>query len=88
MSFALYMVGFIVFLGGVIWGAIVAGVPQVYIGIGALVLLGIGPFFRRFGGVVSIDEMLADVPDDLAEIGAMLQLGAAPTLALLRDIDS
>ncbi len=44
MSFALYMVGFIVFLGGIIWGAVVAGVPQVYIGIGALILLGIGIF--------------------------------------------
>lgn len=44
MSFALYMLGFVVFLGGVIWGAVVAGVPPVYIGIGALVLLGIGIF--------------------------------------------
>ena len=44
MSFALYMVGFVVFLGGVIWGAIVAGIPHVYIGIGALILLGIGIF--------------------------------------------
>ena len=24
MSFALYMIGFIIFLGGVIWGAVVA----------------------------------------------------------------
>jgi hypothetical protein len=44
MSFALYMLGFIVFLSGVVWAAVVAGVPQVYIGIGALVLLGIGIF--------------------------------------------
>ncbi len=44
MSFALYMLGFVVFLGGIIWGAVVAGVPTVYIGIGALVLLGIGIF--------------------------------------------
>ena len=44
MSFALYMLGFVVFLGGVIWGAVVAGVPTVYIGIGTLVLLGIGIF--------------------------------------------
>jgi HD-like signal output (HDOD) protein len=28
------------------------------------------------------------LPDDLAEIGAMLQLGSAPTLSLLRDIDT
>ena len=44
MSFALYMLGFVVFLGGVIWGAVIAGVPHVYIGIGTLVLLGIGIF--------------------------------------------
>lgn len=44
MSFALYMIGFIIFLAGCIWGASVAGVPTVYIGIGALILLGIGIF--------------------------------------------
>ncbi|MDQ7954733.1 MAG: hypothetical protein REJ24_16430 [Rhodocyclaceae bacterium] len=44
MSFALYMIGFIIFLAGCIWGASVAGVPSVYIGIGALILLGIGIF--------------------------------------------
>ena len=41
MSFALYMVGFVIFLGGLVWAAVVAGVPQLYIGIGVLVLLGI-----------------------------------------------
>ncbi|MEZ0308676.1 MAG: hypothetical protein ACAH21_12175 [Ramlibacter sp.] len=44
MSFALYMIGFIIFLAGIVWAAVVAGVPQLYIGIGALVLLGIGIF--------------------------------------------
>lgn len=44
MSFALYMLGFIIFLGGAIWGAVVVGVPHVYIGIGTLILLGIGIF--------------------------------------------
>ena len=44
MSFALYMLGFSVFLGGVIWGAVVMGVPHVYIGIVSLILLGIGIF--------------------------------------------
>ncbi|MEH3085331.1 MAG: hypothetical protein PGN26_02035 [Xylophilus ampelinus] len=44
MSFALYMIGFILFLGGVIWAAVVAGVPQLYIVIGAVILLGIGIF--------------------------------------------
>jgi HD-like signal output (HDOD) protein len=43
--------------------------------VGALVLLGIGPFFRRFGGVMSIDEMLADVDERdavLEGLGAVL----------------
>jgi len=44
MSFALYMLGFVLFLGGIIWAAVVAGVPQLYIGIGALIILGIGIF--------------------------------------------
>ncbi|MDB5928562.1 MAG: hypothetical protein JWR60_269 [Polaromonas sp.] len=44
MSFALYMIGFILFLSGVIWGAVVAGVPHLYIGIGSLIVLGIGIF--------------------------------------------
>jgi hypothetical protein len=44
MSFFLYMLGFVIFLGGLIWGAVVAGVPHIYIGIGALILLGAGIF--------------------------------------------
>ncbi|KQM78738.1 hypothetical protein [Xylophilus sp. Leaf220] len=44
MSFAIYMVGFVIFLGGLIWGAVAAGVPHLYIGIGTLVLLGLGIF--------------------------------------------
>ncbi|HYW57865.1 MAG TPA: hypothetical protein VE934_12950 [Polaromonas sp.] len=44
MSFALYMIGFVIFLGGLIWGAVVAGVPTLYIGIGALIILGVGIF--------------------------------------------
>ena len=44
MSFILYMIGFLIFLAGVAWGASVAGVPTLYIGIGALIILGIGVF--------------------------------------------
>ena len=44
MSFAIYMVGFVIFLGGLVWGAVVMGVPHLYIGIGTLVLLGLGIF--------------------------------------------
>jgi uncharacterized membrane protein YiaA len=42
MSFALYMLGFLIFIVGVSWAAMVAGVPQTYIIIGAVILLGIG----------------------------------------------
>ncbi len=44
MSFVLYMVGFLIFLGGIAWAAIVAGVPQLYVMIGAVILLGLGIF--------------------------------------------
>jgi glycerate kinase len=44
MSFALYMLGFVIFLGGLIWGAVEAGIPHLYIGIGATVMLGLGIF--------------------------------------------
>lgn len=44
MSFALYMIGFLIFLAGLIWAAVTAGVPQLYIGIGAMIMLGIGIF--------------------------------------------
>ena len=38
------MIGFIIFPGGVVWAAVVTGVPLLYIGIGALIFLGIGIF--------------------------------------------
>ncbi len=44
MSFALYMLGFVVFLAGVVWAAVTAGISHTYIGIGVLILLGIGIF--------------------------------------------
>lgn len=42
MSFALYLIGFIIVIVGLAWGAMVAGVPQTFIIIGAVVLFGIG----------------------------------------------
>jgi hypothetical protein len=42
MSFALYMIGFLIFIVGVVWACVVAGVPPLYIMIGAVILLGIG----------------------------------------------
>jgi len=31
MPFALWMIGFLVFMAGVVWAAVVVGVPQIYI---------------------------------------------------------
>lgn len=44
MSFALYVLGFVIFIAGLAWGASVAGLSPTYIAIGALILLGIGIF--------------------------------------------
>ena len=42
MSFALYLVGFIIFIGGVAWALSVAGVPELYIAIAVVILVGLG----------------------------------------------
>lgn len=42
MSFMLYLVGLIVLLGGAVYGAHLVGVPQTWIIVGALVVLGFG----------------------------------------------
>lgn len=42
MSFALYIIGFIVLIGGIAWGLVTAGVPSLYIGIACVILFGIG----------------------------------------------
>jgi hypothetical protein len=44
MSFGLYLLGFIIVIAGLAWGAVALGVPPLWIGIGAVVLLGIGIF--------------------------------------------
>jgi hypothetical protein len=42
MSFALYLIGFALLIGGIAWGLVTAGVPTLYVGIACLILLGIG----------------------------------------------
>lgn len=44
MSFALYLIGFLIFIAGVSWALITAGVAPLYVAIGAVILLGIGMF--------------------------------------------
>ena len=44
MSFAMYLLGFIVFVAGIVWALSVAGVPTTYIAIVAVILIGLGIF--------------------------------------------
>jgi len=44
MSFAIYLIGFAIFLGGVAWALITFGVPQLYVIIACVILLGFGIF--------------------------------------------
>jgi hypothetical protein len=42
MSFAIYLVGFVILLVGVVWGLTVAGIPTIWIAVIALIMLGLG----------------------------------------------
>ena len=42
MSFGLFIVGFLVVIGGVAWGLVVAGVPTTWVIIASIILFGIG----------------------------------------------
>jgi membrane-bound acyltransferase YfiQ involved in biofilm formation len=42
MSFAIYLVGFVILIGGIAWALITAGVPVLYVIIASVILLGIG----------------------------------------------
>jgi len=42
MSFALYLIGFVIFVAGVGWALSVAGVSHTYIGIAVVILIGLG----------------------------------------------
>lgn len=41
MSFAIYIVGFLIFIGGLVYAAVLLNVPQQWIVVGAVVLLGL-----------------------------------------------
>jgi hypothetical protein len=41
-SFGVYLLGFILVVAGLAYGAYLAGVPSTWIGVGVIVLLGIG----------------------------------------------
>lgn len=42
MSFGLYVLGYLVFIGGLIYGAVLMHVPTQWIVVGAIVLAGLG----------------------------------------------
>jgi hypothetical protein len=42
MSFALYMVGLALLVGGIAWGLVSAGLTLLYVGITCLIISGIG----------------------------------------------
>jgi hypothetical protein len=42
MSFALYMLGVILLVGGIAWGLITAGLAALYVAIACVIVLGIG----------------------------------------------
>lgn len=41
MSFAMYIVGVVIFIGGLIYGAVLLDVPNQWIAVGAFMLLGL-----------------------------------------------
>ena len=42
MSFGLYFFGFLIFIAGVAWALVTAGVPILYVAIASVILLGVG----------------------------------------------
>ena len=42
MSFALYLVGILIVLGGAIYGAVLLNVPQQWIVVGSVIIAGLG----------------------------------------------
>ncbi|HEV7866955.1 MAG TPA: hypothetical protein VGO90_04700 [Chthoniobacteraceae bacterium] len=42
MRFFAYILGFLILIAGLAWGALEAGVPALYVQIGSLILLGLG----------------------------------------------
>jgi hypothetical protein len=42
VSFALYIIGFLILTGGLIYGAVILHVPPQWIAVGAIVMVGLG----------------------------------------------
>lgn len=68
-NFFVYLIGFVIVIGGLAWGATMVGVPLSWIAAGALVLLGIG-----IVGAIKRTQARA-VPEDSNERGVRRELG-------------
>jgi hypothetical protein len=42
MSFALFLVGLLLLVGGIAWGLITVGVAEIYVAIACVIVLGLG----------------------------------------------
>ncbi|MDZ4799083.1 MAG: hypothetical protein SGI92_13035 [Bryobacteraceae bacterium] len=42
MSFALYVIGFVILIAGLAYAATMANVPQRWVGVGVIIMVGIG----------------------------------------------
>jgi hypothetical protein len=64
MRFLAYLIGFLILIGGLAWAALEAGAPQLYVMIGAVILLGLGIImgasrtmrYRRGGDVTVVRD--------------------------------
>lgn len=41
MSFAIYFIGIVIFIGGLIYGAVILEIPHQWIAVGAIIMLGL-----------------------------------------------
>lgn len=67
-NFFVYLIGFVIIIGGLAWAAFMAGAPPVWIAAGALVLLGIGIL-----GAVKRTQARA-IPEDSNERGVRREI--------------
>lgn len=41
MSFAIYMIGYLIFIGGLVYGAVLMNISHQWIAVGAIILIGL-----------------------------------------------
>ena len=63
-SFMIYLIGFIILIGGVAYAAFMLGVALMWIGVGAVILMGIG-IITAVGKTRQRDAPASSQPDDV-----------------------